>query len=72
MATTSTPDPIPSNYRRVTPALVVDGAAKALEFYAARGFTEVRRTDGATNEEREPDVLMAWGDHPEAVTAARR
>ncbi len=44
----------------------------ALEFYAARGFAEVRRTDGAANEEREPDVRMAWGDHPEAVTAARR
>jgi PhnB protein len=28
------PDPIPNRYRRVTPALVVDGAAKALEFYA--------------------------------------
>jgi PhnB protein len=28
------PDPIPSHYRRVTPCLVVDGAAEALAFYA--------------------------------------
>lgn len=34
MAATSTPKPIPDAYRRVTPALVVEGAAKALEFYA--------------------------------------
>jgi PhnB protein len=27
------PNPIPDRYRRVTPALVVDGAARALEFY---------------------------------------
>lgn len=27
------PNPIPANYRRVTPALVVNGANKALEFY---------------------------------------
>ncbi|SDU76553.1 VOC family protein [Jiangella alkaliphila] len=33
--------PIPAHYRRVTPCLVVDGAAKALEFYAgAFGATE--------------------------------
>jgi PhnB protein len=28
------PDPIPDTYRRVTPCLVVRGAAKALDFYA--------------------------------------
>jgi PhnB protein len=28
------PNPIPERYRRVTPALMVSGAAKALEFYA--------------------------------------
>ena len=32
----------------------------AREFYARRGFAEIRVTDGADNEEREPDVLMAW------------
>ena len=35
MSQTAKPNPIPDRYRRVTPALVVDGAAKALEFYAA-------------------------------------
>ncbi len=34
MAAAARPNPIPDRYRRVTPALVVDGAAKALEFYA--------------------------------------
>jgi PhnB protein len=28
------PKPIPESYRRITPALVVDGGVKALEFYA--------------------------------------
>ena len=48
MATTpNTPNPIPAHYRRVTPALVVDGAAKALEFYAAVfGATERMRFPG--------------------------
>ena len=32
----------------------------ARAFYARHGFTEVTRTDGSGNEEREPDVLMAW------------
>jgi PhnB protein len=31
---TGKPDPIPATYRRITPALIVDGAAKALAFYA--------------------------------------
>jgi PhnB protein len=31
---TSRPNPIPDRYRRVTPALVVNGAARALDFYA--------------------------------------
>lgn len=35
MSQTAKPKPIPERYRRVTPALVVDGAGKALEFYAA-------------------------------------
>jgi PhnB protein len=34
MAPTTRPNPIPDAYRRVTPCLVVRGAAKALEFYA--------------------------------------
>jgi GNAT superfamily N-acetyltransferase len=32
----------------------------ALAFYARHGFVEVRRTDGRGNEEREPDVRLAW------------
>jgi PhnB protein len=38
------PNPIPERYRRVTPALIVSGAAKALEFYASVfGATERMR-----------------------------
>jgi PhnB protein len=31
----ATPGPIPDSYRRITPCLTVQGAARALEFYAA-------------------------------------
>ncbi|MGN9777514.1 VOC family protein [Micromonospora sp. H33] len=34
MTASASPDPIPDTYRRVTPCLVVHGAAKALRFYA--------------------------------------
>ena len=34
--------------------------SRALRFYAHRGFSEVRRTDGRDNEERAPDVLLRW------------
>jgi PhnB protein len=44
----SKPNPIPANYRRVTPCLVVQGAAKALDFYAeVFGATERTRVPGA-------------------------
>ncbi len=33
---------------------------RGLAFYRAMGFEEVHRTDGAGNEEREPDVRLAW------------
>ena len=47
MASTPKPPPIPDRYRRVTPALVVDGAAKALEFNAeVYGATERMRVPG--------------------------
>jgi PhnB protein len=49
MATTPTPapSPIPDRYRRVTPALVVADAAKALAFYAeVFGATERMRVPG--------------------------
>ncbi len=34
--------------------------AGARRFYERHGFHAVRETDGAGNEEREPDVLYAW------------
>jgi PhnB protein len=37
------PNPIPEHYRRITPALVVSDAAKALEFYA-QAFQATERT----------------------------
>ena len=41
------PNPIPDRYRRVTPALVVNGGARALQFYAeVFGATERMRTAG--------------------------
>jgi PhnB protein len=41
------PNPMPDTYRRVTPCLVVQGAAKALDFYAAVfGATERMRFPG--------------------------
>jgi PhnB protein len=47
MSQAARPNPIPSNYRRVTPCLVVEGAAKALEFYAeVFGATERMRFPG--------------------------
>jgi PhnB protein len=44
---TSQPNPIPERYRRITPCLVVQGAAKALDFYAGVfGATERMRMPG--------------------------
>ena len=34
--------------------------AGARRFYAREGFVEVERTDGAANEEREPDIRLTW------------
>ncbi|WP_370350254.1 N-acetyltransferase family protein [Catenulispora sp. EB89] len=34
--------------------------APAHRFYRRHGFVEVERTDGAGNEEREPDVRFVW------------
>jgi PhnB protein len=47
MTTAAKPNPIPDTYRRVTPCLVVQGAAKALDFYAeVFGATERMRFPG--------------------------
>jgi len=35
--------------------------ARARRFYEARGFTMVEQTDGARNEENEPDARYLWG-----------
>jgi GNAT superfamily N-acetyltransferase len=43
---------------------------RAQAFYRHHGFAEVRRTDGAANEEHAPDVRMVWGAHPEASSPA--
>ena len=34
--------------------------AQARRFYEARGFALVKETDGAANEEKEPDALYLW------------
>lgn len=34
--------------------------SRAIRFYEARGFDRIDRTDGAGNEEREPDALYEW------------
>jgi PhnB protein len=47
MTTAAKPNPIPESYRRITPCLIVQGAAKALEFYAeVFGATERMRFPG--------------------------
>ena len=47
MTSPARPNPIPDSYRRVTPCLTVQGAAKALDFYAAVfGATERMRMPG--------------------------
>lgn len=47
MTSDARPDPIPDTYRRVTPALIVEGAAAALDFYTEIFGAEVRtRFDG--------------------------
>ncbi|QOV40747.1 VOC family protein [Streptomyces ferrugineus] len=47
MSSSNGPKPIPDAYRRVTPCLVVQGAAKALEFYReVFGATERMRFPG--------------------------
>jgi PhnB protein len=44
---TNKPDPIPDRYRRVTPALIVQGGPEALDFYAeVFGATVRLRADG--------------------------
>ena len=39
---------------------VFQSNTRAIRFYESHGFVEVERTDGAGNEERSPDIRMAW------------
>lgn len=44
---------------------VFESNEPARRFYRRHGLVEIRRTDGADNEERAPDIEMAWlGDEP--------
>ncbi|MFE9643175.1 VOC family protein [Streptomyces sp. NPDC006365] len=69
MSPTAVPKSIPDAYRRVTPCLVVQGAAKALEFYGdVFGATERMRFPG-------PDGTIAHAEieiGDSVVTCARR
>ncbi len=50
---------------------VFESNEDAQRFYRRHGLVEIRRTDGADNEEREPDIELAWlGAEP--VSALRR
>ena len=55
---TSTPkaQPIPDRYRRVTPSLIVDGAGKALEFYA--DFVVQLRTHDELVDPDAPPIML--------------
>jgi PhnB protein len=47
MTASARPNPIPDSYRRITPSLTVQGAARALEFYGAVfGASERMRVPG--------------------------
>jgi PhnB protein len=53
------PNPIPDHYRRVTPALVVDGAARAIEFYAeVFGTTERTRFPGPDGTVAHAEIVL--------------
>ena len=39
---------------------VFESNEPARRFYAARGFVELERTNGSGNEERSPDIKLAW------------
>lgn len=44
---------------------VFESNVSAQRFYERHGFVAVLRTDGAQNEEHQPDVRYVWGNHPE-------
>lgn len=51
---------------------VFESNVRAQRFYARHGLVPVRRTDGSDNEEKAPDIEMAWwGTDPMAAIRAR-
>ena len=65
-------NPIPEGYRRVTPYLIVDGAAEAIDFYTSVfGATERMRRGGPEDKvghaelEIGDSVIMLADEHPE-------
>ncbi len=71
------PNPIPASYRRITPCLVVRGAAKALDFYAeVFGATERMRFPGPDGSIAHAEiqigdsVLIVEDEDPQRGTAA--
>ena len=65
-------NPVPEGYRRVTPYLIVDGGAAAIDFYASVfGATERMRMDapegriGHAELEIGDSVIMLADEHPE-------
>jgi PhnB protein len=65
-------NPIPEGYPRVTPYLIVDGAAAAIDFYTSvLGATERMRMDGPDGKighaelEIGSSVIMLADEHPE-------
>jgi len=43
------------------------GNTRAIAFYESLGFTEAERTDGSSNEEREPDIRFVWSRKPRSL-----
>ncbi|HEY1298439.1 MAG TPA: VOC family protein [Chloroflexota bacterium] len=59
MAHDSKPNPIPDRYRRVTPALIVNGGAKALAFYGeVFGATERMRFPGPDGSVAHAEIVI--------------
>jgi GNAT superfamily N-acetyltransferase/chorismate mutase len=50
---------------------VFESNRSARDFYRSHGLVELERTDGSGNEERAPDVRMAWLGH-DPVSSLRR
>lgn len=65
-------DPVPAGYHSITPYLIINGAAKALDFYQqAFGATELMRMAGADGKVGHAEIkigdsiIMLADEHPE-------